>query len=374
VTAAVAPLAFAMALAAHVESVGSVAPTQERLSIQLAADATVVEALRAHLAPSLAAQYVELDVTPVAAIDIERILATAADRTPDAPLARAWLDGRDPQAAILFLIPRQGDRVLVRKVTLKGGFDAVALAEISYIVERSVASLLAAEPIGVPPAEARVALAQMSIPSSSKGSATPPAAAVTTVAAPPPPASAAARVAYEGGAFGAVTAWASGASAVPSAGITLGLERVGPSARLGLTLAASLRRPFDVAGSPTGVHVGGGDIRLLVTVGRALGGWGIARLGAGPGLAIASVEPTGAGTSNTQTVATQPRTDADPMFSAIARLDVPLGHLASPFIAVTVDVVPVRGEYTAVVNGASRAVFAPWPVRPGLLVGIAFGR
>jgi hypothetical protein len=369
VTASVALVAFATALAAQVEPVGSVAPTPERLPIQLAADASVVEALRAHLGPSLAAQHVELDVTPVAAIDIERVLATPADRTPDAPLARAWLDGRDPQAALLFLIPRQGDRVLVRKVMLKAGFDAVALAEISYIVERSVASLRAAEPIGVPPAEARQALAQMSLPSS-KGSAAP-AAAVTP---PSPPASAAARVAYEAGVFGGVAAWAPDARAIPGAGITLGVESVGPSVRLGLTLATSLRQPFDVAGSPTGVHVGGGDARLLVTVGRAAGGWGIVRLGAGLGLVIARVEPKGPGTSTTQTVATQPRTDADPILSAIARLDVPLGDLASPFIAATVDVVPVRGEYTAVVNGAARTVFAPWPVRPGFLLGITFGR
>src|SRR6185503_13345034 len=75
---------------------------QERLSLQLAADGSVVEALRAHLAPDLGARHVDLDVTLVTAVDIERVLATAGDRNADAPLARAWLDGRDPQAAILF--------------------------------------------------------------------------------------------------------------------------------------------------------------------------------------------------------------------------------------------------------------------------------
>jgi hypothetical protein len=73
-------------------------------------------------------------------------------------------------------------------------------------------------------------------------------------------------------------------------------------------------------------------------------------------------------------VKAQPRTDADPMLAALARWDLPVGRLARPFVAATVDVVPVRGAYTAVVNGTSRTLLAPWPVRPGLLAGIAFGR
>ena len=339
---------------------------QERLSLQLAADGSVVEALRAHLVPDLTARHVALDITLAAAVDIERVLATTADRTADAPLARAWLDGRDPQAAFLFMIPRQADRVLVRKVPLKSGFDEVALAEVAYIIERAVASLLAAEPIGVPPAEARAALAQVS--------STPPAAAPpVTVVAPAPPASAPARLAFDGAAFAGVAAWASGASAVLSAGLSGGVERVGTTARVGLTLAVAGRESFDVTGAPTGVRVGGGDVRLLLTVGRTLGDWGVGRVGVGPGLVISRVEPVG-GTSATRTIEAQPRTDFDPMLAVVARWDIPLGQLVRPFIAATVDVVPVRGEYTATVNGTSRTLLAPWPVRPGFLAGIAFGR
>ena len=365
--AAAALVVFATTLATADGVWGAGGAKQERLSLQLAADGSVVEALRAHLVPDLGARHVDLDVTLVTAVDIERVLATAADRNADAPLARAWLDGRDPQAAVLFMIPRQADRVLVREIPLKSGFDAVALAEVAYIIERAVASLLAAEPIGVPPAEARAALAQISI-----APVTVAAPAPVTVAAAPTPAPPA-RLAFDGAAFAGVVAWASSAGAVLTAGVSVGVERVGASARAGLALAVTGRESFDVAGTPTGVRVGGADIRLLLTLGRTLGDWGTGRLGVGPGLVISRVEPVG-GTSASRTIEAQPRTDADPMLSFVARWDVPLGRIVRPFLAATVDVVPVRGEYTATVNGISTTLLTPWPVRPGFLAGIAFGR
>jgi hypothetical protein len=364
VTAAATLVAFAMALPA---GDGSGRAARERLAFNIAADGSVVEALRAHLGPELAARSVDLDMTPVATIDIERVLATAAERTPGGPLARAWLDGRDPRVAVLFLIPRETDRVLVRKVPVGAGFDAVALAEIAYIVERAVASLLAAEPIGVPPAEVRATLAQESISPTKMSSST----AATTVAAPAP--TAPARFAFDGSAFAGVSAWAPGASAVLSVGLSFGAERVGPATRVGLMLAAAGRQSFDVASSPAGVHVSGGDVHLYLTSARTLGRWGLGRLGIGPGLVVARVEPVGAGPSATQVIEAQPRTDVDPTIAAVARWDAPVGRLARPFIAATVDFVPVRGAYTAIVNGTSRTLLAPWPVRPGLVAGIAFG-
>ena len=353
---------------------GSVGTGSERLSFSIAADGSVTEALRAHLAPGLAAQAVQLDLTQVAAIDVERLLATATERDPGAPLARAWLDGRDPQAAVLFLIPRLTDRVLVRKVPLKNGFDAVALAEIAYIVDRAVASLLAAEPIGVPRAEARVALA--ATPASSAGASPgPPPTAPVTVAAPASPAPAPTRLGFHGGAFAGLSAWAPDASAVLSAGVSLGVERLGPSVRAGLMLAAAARQSFEVPAAPTSVRVGGGDVRVFLTVGRKLGAWGIGRFGVGPGLVVARVEPVPIGTNGGgQVIEARPRTDVDLALAALLRWDVPLGRVASLFIAATVDVVPVRGEYTATVNGVDRTLLAPWPVRPGLLGGVAVAR
>lgn len=342
---------------------GSAGATHDRLSVNIAADGSVAEALRAHLVPDLAARNVDLDVNLVPAIDIERVLATAAERAPGGPLARAWLDGRDPRVAILFLIPRDADRVLVRKVPLEHGFDAVALAELAYIVERAVASLLAAEPIGVPRAEARAALAQTAPPPKPPG----PIAVAT-------PSNAPAHLAFDGAVFAGVAAWASGASAVPSVGLAFGAARVGPTTQLALLLAVGAHQTFDVASAPSGVQVSGGDAHIFLTAARPLGGWGIGRLGIGPGLVVARVEPVGIHMSATQTIEEQPRTDVDPTIAALARWDLPLGRTVRPFIAATVDFVAVRGAYTATVNGASKTLLAPWPVRPGLWAGVAIGR
>jgi hypothetical protein len=360
VTAAATLIALAIAT---VGADGSAGATRERLSVDVAADGSVVEALRAHLVPDLAARSVDLDVNLVAAIDIERVLATAAERTPGGPLARAWLDGRDPQTAVLFLIPRDADRVLVRKVALERGFDAVALAEIAYIVERAVASLLAAEPIGVSRAEARAVLLQTKPPPKQ-----PAPIAVAT------PTNVSAHFAFDAAAFAGVASWASGASAVPNVGLAFGTTRVGPATQLALLLAVAAHQSFNVAGSPTGVQVRGGDVHAFFTAARPLGGWGIGRLGIGPGLVIARVEPVGIHMSATQTIEEQPRTDVDPTLAALARWDLPLGRTVRPFIAATVDFVAVRGAYTATVNGTSKTLLAPWPVRPGLWAGVAFCR
>ena len=147
-----------------------------RVAFNVAADGVGRRALRAQLAPNSRPERPS-HVTRWRPSTSNASSRRRPKRTPGAPLARAWLDGRDPRVAILFLIPRQTDRVLVRKVPLGAGFDAVALAEIAYIVERVVASLLAAEPIGVPPAEARAALAQTSVS----------APAPSSVLAPAPP-------------------------------------------------------------------------------------------------------------------------------------------------------------------------------------------
>ena len=69
-----------------------------------------------------------------------------------------WVIAQDIDSAVVLLIPRRADRVLVRRVPLVLGVDEAGLAEITFIIERSLASVLASQPIGVPQAEARAAL------------------------------------------------------------------------------------------------------------------------------------------------------------------------------------------------------------------------
>jgi hypothetical protein len=43
------------------------------------------------------------------------------------------------------------------------------------------------------------------------------------------------------------------------------------------------------------------------------------------------------------------------------------------FTALTIDVVPVRGQYTATIDGAQTTLFAAWPIRPEFLLGVVVG-
>ena len=67
------------------------------------------------------------------------------------------------------------------------------------------------------------------------------------------------------------------------------------------------------------------------------------------------------------------RTDFDPALGLAARFDLALGRGTSAFVAAAVDIVPLRAQYTEIVNGTNRVLFSPWPVRPCLLLGVSAG-
>jgi hypothetical protein len=53
------------------------------------------------------------------------------------------------------------------------------------------------------------------------------------------------------------------------------------------------------------------------------------------------------------------------------RFDLPLGGPVGLFAAVTLDLFPLQGRLLVRQSGAERAVFTPWPLRPGALAGAA---
>jgi len=361
-----------------------------RLTVRIAARPAVVADFIDRLSQRLASRGVNLEVTSVPEVDFARLAATPADTAEDAPLARVWLDGRGPERALLFLKPRQGDRVLVRKIELAGGFDQVAMAQIAYIIERAVASLLVSEPIGVPQSEARAAVEAV-LPA-----APPPAvesraavearagaearaaveapSAVETPTAVETPAAVETRAVslYRLGVFGGAGTWSSDAMTVARVGVEGALERPGGAWRLGLTAS--------VVGDP-GFHVGSSERDLLV---RALalhlfatatwrgGSYGAGGIAVGPALLVTHVEPRLAG-SSTVPVTASSLTSYDPALGVSARWELPLGWWTSVFLAALVDVVPLHARYAVTVRGSDQVVFAPWILRPGLVLGVATG-
>jgi hypothetical protein len=314
----------------------------------------VITAFTARLRPRLDARGVALETTTVPDVDLERLVAAPPDTSEDAPLARVWLDGRDSSRALLFLIPPQGDRVLVRKVQLVAGFDEVALAQIAYIIERAVASLLVSEPIGVPKSEARSAVEAV-------------------LPAAPPPAAPPASPMYRLGAFGGVGAWSGDVTTVARVGIEAALERSGRPRRLGLAASVVADPGFHVVTAAGDLLARSLALHLYATATWRGGRAGAGAIAVGPALVVTHVEPTLAVPSPTDTATSSPRTDFDPAVAATVRWELPLGRRTSAFLAAMVDVVPFRARYTATVQGQDQGLFSPWMLRPGLVLGLATG-
>jgi hypothetical protein len=346
-----------LALACWLVAVGEpdAAAVRDRLTLRIAAPASVVTELTARLTPRLAARAVALDVTPVPEVDFERLIAMPPDTAQDAPLARVWLDGRDPDRAVLFLMPRQGDRVLVRDVRLTAGFDEVALAQTAYIIDRAVASLLVSEPIGVPQSEARAAVEAV-LP-----------------AAAPPAAETPRRRLFRLGAFGGVGAWSAEAPATARIGIEGSIERDGGAGRFGLAASAVADPGFHVAEPGADLFARSLALHLFATASWRIGGAAVGGIAVGPALIVTRIEPTLSVSPGAGTATFAPRTDFDPAFCVTARWELPLGRRTSVFLAAMVDVVPVRARYAETVQGQDHVLFSPWPVRPSLVLGVATG-
>jgi hypothetical protein len=327
-----------------------------QLALRIAAPPAVIAAVSARLAPRLAALGVALDLASVPDVNLERVLASPPDDNPEAPLARGWLDAQNIDGAVLLLIPRRADRVLMRRVPLTLGVDEAGLAQITFIIERSVASLLASEPIGVPHAEARAALGA-ALPA-------PPSADAAPVGAR--------QLALQVGIFGGLASWSSETRPALRVGLDLWIDWITDGKRIGVAASAVADPSFHDTDANSDLMMRAISLHGWMTAGRDLGPFGVGRVALGPALLVTRVTPM-LTSSPADTAAVAARTDLEPIVGLAARWDLPLGGGTTAFLAATVDVVPWRAQYTAVVNGTNRTLFSPWPVRPAAVLGLSIG-
>jgi hypothetical protein len=349
--AAVAALALCL--------VGSVAHAQapstpRRLVVMhVAAPAGVLELIVERLRPRLDAELVELVATPEDTVDVEAVFDDAAPNA-DAPFAEAWLDGRARAEAKLWLVPGTRDRVLTHRTALPAGFDEVALAELVFVVERSVAALLDAQLVGVPKEEARAQLRP------------PPA----VVRAAPPPAPPASRRTRGLGAFAGAEVWSRAAGLSPVVGLVGARERERDGTIVGVSIDAAWRRGWEADTNAAHLDVTGASTHLALSLGRRFPGFGTGRISVGPGVLIDRIRATrdasGAGTI------TQARTDADFALGVRLRWDFEIGRDWFGFAMIGADVAAVAGRYTATIDGTTSVLATAWPVRPMFALGLGF--
>ena len=335
----------------------------ERLVLRIAGAPSVTTAVATRLAPRLAALGVALDIATAPEIDADRVLDLPADTSQGAPLARTWVNAQDLERAVLVIVPRGGDRVLVRKIPLTLGLDEAGLAELTFIIERSTASLLASQPIGVPHAEARAALGAVK-PAPSPSAPAPDDSAQSVIGV---------------GIFGGLASWSSGTSLSPRVGLDCWIDRVSDAARAGLAASIVVDPGFHSSAGAAGGSAGAaGDLLVRaiglnarITAGRRFGRFGVGRVAVGPGLLVTRATPQVPGDSPSALLVGTTRTDLDPVIGLGARWDMTLGLGLGAFLEATVDIVPLRAKYTQVVDGAERVLFSPGPVRPGLMLGMS---
>ena len=254
------------------------------------------------------------------------------------------------------MVPRLADRVLSHSTPLTIGFDEVALAELVYVVERSVTALLDAQVVGVPKEEARALLR-------------PPALAPVVVARPAPPPGAAAQphvAAFFGG-----EGWSKQNALVPVLGLAGALERASGATRMGVSLDATWRPGFEADAPSAKLSVEGGTAHVSLTISRAFDGLGTLRLALGPGLALDHVRAAAAVSGSR--VAAPARTDVALALCARLRWDLPVRGSFAVFAVAGADVLSVAGRYTATVDGVTTVLLTSWPVRPTIAVGVTYG-
>ncbi|HVX96642.1 MAG TPA: hypothetical protein VHK47_17125 [Polyangia bacterium] len=321
--------------------------------MHVAAPAGVLELVVERLRPRLEAELVDLVATAEDTVDVEAVFDDTAANT-DAPFAEAWLDGRARAEAKLWLVPGARDRVLTHRTALPAGFDEVALAELVFVVERSVAALLDAQLVGVPKEEARAQLRP------------PPA----VVRAAPPPATTASRRTFDLSAFAGAEVWSGSAGLSPVLGVLGARERERAGTIVGVTIDAAWRRGWSADGSAAHVDVTGASGHLALSLGRRFPGLGTGRIAVGPGVLVDRIRATRAA-SGAGTV-TQARTDADFTLAVRLRWDLELGRDWLCFAMIGADLAAVTGRYTATIDGTTSVLATAWPVRPMFALGLGF--
>jgi hypothetical protein len=334
------------------------APAPQRTVVMhVAAPAGVLELVVERLRPRLAAELVDLVATRADTIAVDTILDDGASATTtNAPFAEAWLDGRTRAEATLWLVPSTRDRVLTHRTALPAGFDEVALAELVFVVERSVAALLDAQLIGIPKEEARAQLL-------------PPEPPIATLSAPPPmPVS---RRSFGIAAFAGAEVWSRSEGLSPVLGLVATRERDRAGVLLGVSIDAAWRRGWEADTSAAHLDVTGAGTHLALSVGRRFRGLGTGRIAVGPGVLVDRVRATRT-VAGSQPI-TQARTDADFALGVRLRWDLELGRGFFGCAMIGADFVPVAGRYTATIDGTTSVLATAWPVRPSFALGLGFG-
>jgi hypothetical protein len=271
-----------------------------------------------------------------------------------AAVARVWVDLRSTKRATIYLVDERWERVLIRHVRVRDRTGEVTREEVAHIIEAAVEALLDGAQLGVTREEAHREL----------GLTTP-----ERVAAPPPTPKPVERAHVGIGAFYELQTWSFDEPLFHGPGVALYGDTGSSNLRLGLWLSTQLRLPVEIEREPIGLHVQSGNFRLLGSLKVPISSKIWFRAGLGGGLDFVDIEPRVE--ENPSFRADPARLTLVPIARSMVFVGYALGERANAFLSLAADLDLIKTRYFVQRGESSETVFAPWRLRPALVVGVA---
>lgn len=284
----------------------------------------------------------------------------------DTTLARIWIDWTKPERVTLYVADGSWERILVRHVARHANPE-VTREGIGHIVELALLALRAGELIGMGRDRVREELLPTTEPPPIAPSAPPPDVVVT---APPRPAPSS-RFAFRGGLFYEVMAYGGGPAIASGPGGALGLFRETPKRAYGVELTGQYRLP--TTGSDgrsslaTQVRLEGASFRAMATVALPLARQTSLLPTLGGGVDLVFFRATGVKGDGVRYA------DSSSDVAGVLRAAVGVEHRTAAIrwrAGLGVDVATRGMRFVASRDGQSEGLFAPWNLRPFLVLGV----
>jgi hypothetical protein len=297
-----------------------------------------------------------LSVGPNERVDAPQVLRASRLLTPHGDVvAWVWIELDDTEQVALYVADSEGARILVRHVQRANTPSEIVLESAARIVVTAIEALLQGERIGVPREE--VVRAPPSVPPTKP------------LSKPPARSEGRPRLTWRAGAFYGVQLFAPKLTLLQGPGALLGGALGSGRLRLGATLTAQVWLPRSVSDSAVNLELFSTSPRLLVSADYAPGARVALSAGLGGGVDLTQVRPSAAaGSTGVHPSAAETLITAELRAAAGASLRVANGLSLALLAYFDTDL--SRTRYVVDSSGSQSAFLRPWPVRPGLMLGV----
>ncbi len=323
------------------------------VDVVVAGDPDEARAAEASLRELLRRVGLDLRVTTV-----DRLPAERGASSPDV-VARAWIDLRADNGALVEVTDAPAERTFERRVLAQEGSRAVLLEDVAHVVQAAAESIAAGAPPPAPPPPHE---------------ATPPGVAIVPPRIEAPivaPDRTPVRVdatswGLAAAAFFTAAAYAHDSGTVPGVGAGVRLD----GGRFALWAFGAYHVPFGEDAAPVALHSSVWSVRAVPTFELVEISGFLLEAGAGAGLDVFALSPGAA--SPGVTLQDAQRSEVSPILTALVAAHVRLGPSARAFLAGTIDADLDPRRYVLQSSGGASALIAPLTFRPGVSLGLSF--